>query len=132
MTTTYKIAETAQDYKRVHALIKSEGMEDAALAFPTIMAIEDDEVVGCLGTNTQQSMIIAGPLVLKSDKKRSFTIIRLVEAYELVMRHCKIKSFIFSTDLTNEKWLEYIDTVLGFTPYHKDAERAWFIRKLEN
>lgn len=132
MTTSYKIAETANDYKRVHALIKSEGVDDtASLAFPTIMAIEDEEVVGCLGTNTQQSMIIAGPLVIKSDKKRTFTIIRLVEAYELVMKECKIKSFIFSAKADDEQWLRYIDEVLGFEPYYKDAENAWFIWKLK-
>lgn len=130
MTTTYKIAENSADYKKVHALIKSEGVEDAQLSFPTIMALEDDEVVGCLGTDTQQSMIIAGPLVLKSDKKRTFTIIRLVEAYEACMRHMGIKSFIFSAELKNEKWLTYIDEVLGFEPYYKDNERAWFIVKL--
>lgn len=130
MTVVYKVAENSSDYKKVHALIKAEGFEDAQLAFPTIMALEDDEVVGCLGTNTQQSMIIAGPLVLKGDKKRTFTLIRLVETYEACMKHIGIKSFIFSADLKNEKWLQYIDEVLGFEPYYKDDERAWFIVKL--
>lgn len=130
--TSYKLAESPQDYKRIHALIKSEGFDDAALAFPTIMALDDDgELVGALGTNTQQSMIIAGPLVIKNDKRRSFTIIRLVEAYEAVMRHCKIKSFIFSAKADDEVWLRYIDEVLGFEPYYKDAENAWFIWKLK-
>lgn len=134
MTTVYKVAESGADYKRVHGLIKAEGVENAdKLSFPTIMAMDDEsgECVGCLGTNTEQGMIIAGPLVIKRDRRRTHTIIRLVEAYEAVMRHCKIKSFIFSAKADDEQWLRYIDEVLGFTPYYKDDAYAWFVWKLK-
>lgn len=132
MTTSYKIAETAMDYTKAHALIRNEGQnDDFQLSFPTILAMEDDEVVGVLGTNVTQKYILAGPLVLKSDRKRSFTIIRLVELYDATMRAAGIRSFIFATDLSNTRWLEYIDKVLGFKPYTIKHGKAWFIRNLK-
>ena len=132
MTTIYRIADGAGDYRKAHALIKAEGIEEKfQLSFPTLLAMEEDEVVGVLGTNVEQDYILAGPLVLKSDKKRSFTIVRLVDLYDTTMRACGIKSFLFCTELTNTKWLEYIDKVLGFKPYCEEDGRAWFIRNLE-
>lgn len=132
MTTTYRIAENGADYRDAHALIKAEGIEgNFQLSFPTLLAFDNNEVVGVLGTNITQNYILAGPLVLKSDKKRSFTIIRLVELYDATMRTAGIRSFIFATDLKNKKWLEYIDNVLGLTPYSYKDGKAWFIRNLK-
>ena len=129
--TSYKIAENAMEYRKAHELIKSEGVVDMPLNFPTILAFDGEEVVGVLGTDVSSGYIVAGPLVLKSDKKRTFTIIRLVEAYDYAMRSAGVKSFIFSTALENKKWLEYIDTVLECKPYCYKDGRAWFVRKLE-
>lgn len=129
--TSYKIAENAAEYKKAHGLIKAEGVVDMPLAFPTILAMDGEDVVGVLGTDVSSGYIVAGPLVLKSDKKRSFTIIRLVDAYDHAMRLAGVKSFIFSASLENKKWLDYIDKVLGFTPYSYSDGRAWFVRKLE-
>ena len=129
--TSYRIADTAQDYKRVHALIKSEGFPDCSLNFPVIMAMDEEgELVGCLGTGIQDDMIVAGPLVLKKDKKRSFTLIRLVEHYEATMRQCGIKSFIFYVELDNEKYLDYVKRVYGAEPYAEQDGRAWFVADL--
>lgn len=132
MTTRYRIAENGADYRKAHELIKAEGEEgEFQLSFPTLLALDEGECVGVLGTNITQNYILAGPLVLKSDKKRTFTIIRLVELYDATMRTAGIRSFIFATDLKNKKWLEYIDNVLHLTPYSYKDGKAWFIRNLK-
>jgi len=132
MGTAYKIAENGADYRKAHALLKAEGIEkEFQLSFPTILAVEEDEVVGVLGTNIEQDYILAGPLVLKKDKKRSFTILRLVELYDFTMREAGIRSYLFSTALENEKWLEYVERLGGLKPYSYKNGQAWFIRNLK-
>jgi len=132
MGTAYKIAENGADYRKAHALIKESGMDrEFQLSFPTILAMENEEVVGVLGTNIEQDCILAGPLVLKQDKKRSFTILRLVELYDFTMRKAGIRSYLFCTELGNEKWLEYVERLGGLKPYSYKGGHAWFIRDLK-
>jgi len=129
--TKYKIAESSADYKKAHALVKDVGIEgEFQLSFPTILAVEDDEIVGVLGTNIEQDYILAGPLALKKDKKRSFTILRLVELYDFTMREAGIRSYLFCTELGNTKWLEYVERLGGLQPYSYKGGHAWFIRDL--
>lgn len=127
--TRYTVAQSGQDYKKAHALIKEEGLDDAPLNFPTLLAWEDAKLVGVLGTDTTQKMIIAGPLVLRSDKKRVFTLLRLLEKYEDVMRACQITSYIFSVEI-GTKWLEEVETLTELKPYAEKDGRAFYVRNL--
>lgn len=132
MTTGYKIAENGFEYKQAHEFVKMWGVEgEFKLSFPTILAIDGDEIVGVLGTNVEHNYILAGPLVVKGDKQRFRTILRLCEMYDLAMRTAGVQSYIFCTELSNKRWLEYIDTVLGLVPYSYKDGRAWFLRDLK-
>ena len=95
MKQAYKIASNREEYDQVHALMRKEGVLRTRLDFPTIMAMEGDNLVGSIGTRIDKKMIVAGPLVLRSDRQRIFTALRLAEAYEMAMRNLNIKSFIF-------------------------------------
>ena len=128
--TQYKIAASATDYRKAHELVKSEGLPDHPLNFPTVMAIQGDEVVGILGTDTSGEFIIAGPLVLKGDRLRAFTLIRLIDFYDAVMREAGVTAYIFSVEDGNTKWIDKIDKTFSLSPYaHKDG-RAFYVRNL--
>lgn len=127
--THYLLARTAQDYKKAHELIKEEGLDDAPLNFPTLLAWEDAKLVGVLGTDTSQNMIIAGPLAIRSDKKRVFTLLRLIEKYEDVMRACQITSYVFSVEI-GTKWLDEVEKLTELKPYAEKDGRAFYVRNL--
>lgn len=92
----YRIASNPGDYQQCHKLMNAEGIEKARITFPTVMAVDKKEgLVGFLSTRIQDKMIIAGPLVLRSDRRRVFTAIKLAAAYEMAMRNLGIQTFIF-------------------------------------
>lgn len=129
--TEYYLARTSQDYKACHDLVQEEGLEEHQLSFPTIMAIKDGELTGFLSTNISKKQIVAGPLVIKSGARRYWTLIRLIERYENVMRHTGITEFIFSVDAKmSEAWLDKVYELFHFTPYTEHNGRLWFVRKL--
>lgn len=124
----YRIADTAEDYKKARRFLESERGAVERLTFPTILATQDKELVGVMGThlNMQLKVAIAGPLIVKSDRLRMFTIIRLVENYEAVMRSCGLSSFLFRVDLDNWKWIDKIKNVLNMEPYDIRTDGMWF------
>jgi hypothetical protein len=92
----FTVAKHSGQYQAVHRLMKSEHQDRCKLGFPTIMAYEGNDLVGFVGTQLKPGMIIAGPLVVKSDRRRLFTIMRLCEAYEGAMASMGITTFILS------------------------------------
>lgn len=128
----YFICKTAFDYKKAHELIKSEGQEDCPLSFPTCIAADDNgDLIGVIGTNTDQGMIICGPLVIRSDKRHIFVMIRLIDFYERVMRDAGVKAFVFSAPLDKSEWIQQIQTVYELKPYAIKNGHQWFVRNLE-
>lgn len=94
----YRLAEGATDYTLCRELMAGEGFPDQEIDFPTVMAIDDDsEVVGLLATTPSPDAVLAGPLVMRHDKRRPFTAIQLIELYELTMRGLGINEVIFWT-----------------------------------
>lgn len=128
--TIYRLAASSRDYAAAHDLIKAEGLEQARLSFPTMMAWKDNELTGVLSTYIDKNTIYAGPLVLKKGQRRSWTLIRLVENYERVMREMKIKQFIFSVDKANKEWLDKISETYELKPYTEFNGRYWYQRNL--
>lgn len=93
----FLMASEPKDYEMCQALMEEAGIPKVwGLIFPTVMAFQDRKLVGFLSTRIEDKMIIAGPLVLKSDRRRIFTALRLAEAYESSMRTLGIKTFIFA------------------------------------
>lgn len=99
MKLRYAVAKNPGDYQRVHSLLKKEGVPKQVMGFPTVMAFDDGELVGCIGTHIQKNMIIAGPLVVESSRRRVFTVMRLCEAYQLALASMGIKAFILSVEI---------------------------------
>lgn len=128
--TLYRLAETGRDYAKCHELMRAEGVQQAELAYPTMMAWKDKELTAFLSTYIDKGWITAGPLVLKSGPPRYWTLIRLIEAYENVMRASGVTSFLFSVPDSYEKYLKQIDA-LGMKPYAKQDGRSFFVRNLD-
>lgn len=94
----YKVAESDDDYKHIKALMLNEGFDDQEVGFPTIMALDGEDLIGFIATTPRPDMVLGGPLVMRQDKMRVFTAVRLVELYENAMRNLGIKSIIFCAD----------------------------------
>lgn len=128
--TIYRLAASPRDYAAAHDLVKAEGLPEHRISFPTVMAWKDNELTGILSTYIDKNTIYAGPLVLKKGQRRSWTLIRLVETYEKVMRSMTIKSYFFSVDKANKEWLDKISDVYELKPYTEHNGRYWYQRNL--
>lgn len=128
--TDYRLAASGRDYAKAHELIRSEGLQQEELSFPTMLAWQGNELVGCLGTHITNKMIAAGPLTIKTDRPRYWTLIRLIENYENVMRAAGISSYIFSVEVTNTDYIDKIDKTFGLKPYAVENGHNFYIRKL--
>jgi len=109
--------------------MRAEGIEDE-LAFPTVMAIKDGQLTGFISTHISNDMIVAGPMVIRSGARRYWTLIRLIEHYENVMRSIGITSYIFSIDANDEKWTADIKELYGVDPYAEQEGRKFFVRNI--
>ena len=123
------MANGADDYNRAYKLMRAEGIEDE-LAFPTVMAIKDGQLTGFISTHISNDMIVAGPMVIRSGARRYWTLIRLIEHYENVMRSIGITSYIFSIDANDEKWTADIKELYGVDPYAEQEGRKFFVRNI--
>lgn len=127
-TVGYRIADSPKLLKQAHALIKAEGLSKQELEFPTVVALED-KVIGLIGTKITNNMIVAGPLVIKSDRRRIMTAIRMVEMYEIAMKGLGISSFIFSVE--DGSLLEKLIERYGYEPpYAEEEGRKFYVRRL--
>lgn len=124
----YRLAEGATDYTLCKELIAAEGFPEQDLTFPTVMALDDDgEVIGLLATTPDPNMVLAGPLVLRHDKRRPFTALQIIQLYEMTMRGLGIESVIFhavkDSFLTNGI-SRYFPNI---RPYAEDGEDQFYI-----
>lgn len=98
MTTSYRVASSDGDYNACRRLMMASGIVDNDLGFPTLMAIDEKGLVGFVATTPRTDMVLAGPLVMRQDKSRPLTALRLVQMYELSLKKMGITSFIFYAD----------------------------------
>lgn len=125
--TTYHVAESDMDYMACRALMADVGI-GGELAFPTIMAIHDDELVGFLATRPADDMVLAGPLVMAKGPRRPFTAINLIEHYRVAMRNMGISRIIFGVDSDDSfvkkglaRWFPEM------TPYSDDDGEMFYV-----
>lgn len=128
--TEYRLAASGRDYARAHELMAAEGFESQELSFPTVIALKGQELTGFLSTHISNKMVCAGPLILKNGQARYWTLIRLIETYENVMRTAGITAFVFSVDNGAAEWLDKIAKTVELEPYAEKGGRKFFIRKL--
>ena len=129
MTTRYRLANDATDYTLCRELLAAEGFTEVAdIAFPTVMAVDDDgEVIGAMATTPHDDMVLAGPLVLRHDKRRPFTAKQLIQLYETTMRGLGIKSFIFQTIGDNMIWQAVNRYFPDLKPYAIEGENRFYV-----
>jgi len=94
----YKVAEVENDFAAAASLLRNEGLPDQELGFPTILAFDEEKLVGFIATTPKADMVLCGPLVMRSGERHMFTAIKLITLYEQVMLKLGIKSIIFWAD----------------------------------
>lgn len=124
----YRLADGAADYTLCRELITDNDIPITEIDFPTVMAIDDDgEVIGVLATTKHPEMVLAGPLVLRHDKRRPFTAIKLIQLYEITMRGLGIKSVIVHA-VKNSFVSKGIDRYFeNLRPYAETDDDTFFI-----
>jgi hypothetical protein len=133
--TSYRLAQGPKEYQQCHAFLRAHGFEESRLSWPTVMAIRQGEVVGCLSRIPSEEAIIAGPLAV-STKHPLLTAMRLITAWQGVLWRAAVQkglpsmTYYFGVDPTqHNEWLRLIDKV-GLEPYARDAQAVWFKREL--
>lgn len=137
MSVTYQVASSDGHYVAARNLMQQEGEAPVNLGFPTLLAFETDppELIGILGTHFQEDLMIAGPLVMKSDVPvfaRPKVAMRLCERYEYAARALGIKSFIFHVEdgtIFDQAFQRY-NGWPGLEHYATEGNRKFYIRRL--
>lgn len=129
--TDYRIAKKAMDYEECYNLMREEGVPDSvSVGFPTLIASEEGKIIGFCATNVVDNMVVAGPLLLRSDRRRAFTALELCVRYEEELRRIGIVSYIFSAErggIMEEAVKRYMH---GMEPYAEDDTHKYYIRRL--
>jgi hypothetical protein len=128
--TVYRLARSTKDFQRCHALLAEQGVERSPLSYPTVMALRGETLVGCLSRIQSDTAVIAGPLAVSSPRP-ILTVMRLIEAWELVLWRAGVRSYHFGIQLPQHKaWLQIVEKV-GLQPYAQDEQVVWFRRELK-
>lgn len=102
--TDYHLAKNPREYRRCRTLLSKEGISQT-LSYPTVFAERGGEVIGVLGTIPNNDMIVAGPLVIRTEGNTAILALRLIEAYELVLKSSGVKFYNFGIETTQETWI---------------------------
>lgn len=95
----YRVAETNDEYAMCKRLLAATGGDAQELGFPTIMAMDDEKLVGFIATTPRTDMVLAGPLVMdEAHGAAPLIFAQLARLYETAMQNIGITSFIFYTD----------------------------------
>ena len=128
--TTYRLANSPADFKACHKLVKAESLK-GKLSSPTILAERDGELLGFFATQKNPAAVIAGPMIVREDKRGSgFIMVRLIEAYEKVLWKAGVRKYFITTDPEREKWNESLER-MGYVPLEEHEGHLWFERELE-
>lgn len=127
LNTVYRLADNPRDYAACHAIQRANAAVDWTLHWPTVIAVRDGEVIGFLSSNKVNWCQMAGPLELK--RPSAFVALRLVEAYEQVMRFLGVERYCFFIARTNRPWLDQAFR-LGLIPIRANDENIFFERIL--
>jgi hypothetical protein len=124
--TQYFLAQVGAETQHLRAFLKAQGEPVAKLAFPTVYALRDDQVVGVLGSHYHQGCLAAGPLVVAT-KRPAIVGLRLLEAYEAVLKRGGVRSYLFTIKKTLPAWKAAVEDI-GLTPL-RETPHVWVYRK---
>jgi hypothetical protein len=98
------------------------------LGFPTIVAEREGKIIGFLSTYPNKKGIFPGPLVLNGSKS-IFTVMRLIEAYENVLRYAGVEFYMVNVDKRNNRIVNLL-TQLPLEKTRESKNDLWFKRVL--
>lgn len=124
--TFYRLADSF-DIPACNELMETNFGQSWPLGFPTVVAVREGEIIGMLSTNPECTWaLMAGPLALK---RPSFvTVMRLAEAYEVVLRKMGVTRYCFFISAWNQHWLKQASTVA--TQIRSNDKNLFFERLL--
>jgi hypothetical protein len=128
-TYRFTIAQTPNDYKLCHALARETATPIKQLSFPTVLGYEGDTFVGFMSTFLGEGLIVAGPMVIKPDKRRPRLALRLGENYENAMRSMGVHSFIMSVE-RDSVMHDAVKRYTGMEPYAEEENTLFFVRRI--
>jgi hypothetical protein len=128
--TRYRLAHGRKDLQACHRLARAYGLDLQAFPWPTVVADRHGALVGCLATQPSRRAVIAGPLVVAGTRPL-LTAVRLVDAYEGVLRLAGVTAYVFYIAHEDKAWRALVQRVMpSLHPYATTATEAWFIRRL--
>jgi hypothetical protein len=103
---------------------------DRRMGWPVVVAERKGKIIGFLGTQDRKEMVVAGPLEV-AIKNKGFVVMRLIEAYDNLMRSLGMKEYWFSVDAKNNvKWEGQVKDS-GFCAKIEDiGDESWYKRQL--
>lgn len=122
----YRLAKPGE-YPKLHAFAKEHSGHSIAMTFPTVVCEDDGEVRGLISTVPHKKAIIVGKFVSTSP----FIALRLIEAYENLLRHAGVTLYLFpvATD-DGGKMSNTLSRTFGIQPYASDEENDWYKREI--
>lgn len=121
----YRVGQ-GRDLARAKDLARRLGVSTEGWAYPTIIAEKSGKVIASLATIMREEAIIAGPLVVRQDQPHRRTVVRLIDAYDAVMRLLGVKAYVFEA---SGKLKELVQKI-GMKPFATNEDGTFFIRWL--
>ena len=130
--TKYTLATSPSDYRRCRALwaTRPDLGEPEPIAFPTVMAMREGELVGFLGSHPRKDMLIAEPMIVKRGPSQGMTVLRLNLAYENFLRSAGMAYYYFNIPDSEGTYQKMIEKALNIQPYAHESGYKWYRRYL--
>ena len=131
MPVEFRVASSDADYALADRLTAKVGEKRVMLSFPTVMAFDEDELIGFIGTRIEKKLVVAGPLIMIPEQRRIFTALRLCEVYESVLRNIGLTSVIFHVEtgsLLDKAIKRYYPSM---EPYARQGDQSFFVWRLD-
>lgn len=125
----YSVIYRDEDLEAVREFLSEvdeSGRENCPITYPTIVAKEAEDIVGCFTTRDDDQAVMVGPVEAQG---RRFVLLRMAEAYDYVMRQHGIKEYLVPVDKRYPDIMRVMEKLFG-PPYAYDADHAWFRRTL--
>ena len=104
---------------------------DCKLRYPTVIAIRDQEVIGCVSTETRKGGVVAYALIVNPDIKGGITWLRLADTYESVLFRSGIQEYKFDILKNTGSWVKACQRALNVKPYTEDGDRYYYKKNIE-
>ena len=127
--TSFNLVTTPNEFKECRAVIRKAGITDGPLTFPTVCARRDGKIVGVAGRGPGKNAIVLYRLAAITPNP-GLLLIKLVEAFEVVLRTAGVTDYLIAADKTNTKLNQYIERIIGQKPYAESEHDLWYKRSM--